>query len=64
MHPAHRLYLLADLRNHHCRQGHYPILLPLAVMHSQQPGVEIEAMNAKLEALREGQSASVKERSD
>ena len=64
MHPAHRLYLLADLRHHPCRQGHCPILLPLAVMHSQQPGIEIEAMDAKLEALREAQSTSVEERSD
>jgi hypothetical protein len=33
-------------------------------MHSQQPGIEIVAMDAKLEALREAQSASVEERSD
>ena len=36
----------------------------IAVMHSQQPGLEIEAMNPKLEVLREAQSVSVAERSD
>ena len=30
-------------------------------MHSQQPGLEIEAMNPKLEVLREAQSVSVAE---
>ena len=33
-------------------------------MHSQQPGLEIEAMNPKLEVLREAQSVSIAERSD
>ena len=45
-------------------RGHSSVLLPLAVMHSQQPGLEIEAMNPKLEVLREAQSVSVAERSD
>jgi len=61
MKPADFVYLLANFRQRTSRQRHGSVLLAFAVVDGEEHGIEVEAVNAKVDALVQAQAATVQE---
>lgn len=56
--PDH-FHLLADLGQNTSRQRNRAVLLPLAVMHRHEHGIDIEALDAQFQAFRKPQATAI-----
>jgi hypothetical protein len=61
MEAADFFHLRANLRQGTGRQGHGAVFLAFAVMNSKKHGIQIEAMDAKVDTFCQPQAAAVEE---
>ncbi len=63
MEAADELHLLTDRREGAGRKWDRAVLLAFPVVDGQEHGIEVEALNPEVHALREAQAAPVEEQS-
>ena len=46
------------------RKRHRPVFLAFAIMHRKKHGIQVEAMDAKIDAFSQAQSATIEQQND